>query len=299
MKVSYDLTIPRVVMQHLLTLHPHYASQYLAQVTPHDLPPPDPWNDLIPSLTDFLFRIARTKQPLAIWGDHDADGIVSTSLLNLSLRIIGVQPSVYIPNRLQHRHGLHQGVVEWLEQLRAKTLIVCDCASDDGELIQDIRRRGIKVIHIDHHASSVLPDVDWQLHTLALPERSAYYAMPSSGIAFFVARALSPDLAERWAALSSIGLIADVPQWEPYAWQLARLGLVAARHKMSSHIVTLSETMRVPIADIGSQIVGYYLAPCLNAAAKLGAHEVALDYFLAQTRDDIARLSGFNGATLF
>ena len=56
------------------------------------------------------------RQTILIYGDYDADGICSVSILFLYLKSRGIEPVVFIPNRHTDGYGLNNDTIEMLSE---------------------------------------------------------------------------------------------------------------------------------------------------------------------------------------
>ncbi|WP_125486960.1 DHH family phosphoesterase [Edaphobacter aggregans] len=74
-----------------------------------DLPSPFDIEEIKPAVTQILHAI-RSQRPIAIVGDSDCDGVLSTAILEATLRRLGAQPAVYLPHR-DEGYGLSNEVV--------------------------------------------------------------------------------------------------------------------------------------------------------------------------------------------
>ena len=65
-----------------------------------------------------LRQAIRSGEPIAVYGDFDADGVTSTALMVETLRALGADVRPYIPHRVDEGYGLN---AEAIEQLAAVT----------------------------------------------------------------------------------------------------------------------------------------------------------------------------------
>ena len=81
-----------------------------------------------------LGQAVRRGQPVAVYGDYDADGITATAVLHQLFTELGLTCCNYIPNRLKEGYGLKVG---GLQELAAKTKLVVtvDCGISDAEAV--------------------------------------------------------------------------------------------------------------------------------------------------------------------
>ncbi|MEM7759449.1 MAG: DHH family phosphoesterase, partial [Cyanobacteria bacterium P01_A01_bin.40] len=110
--------------------------------------------------TEMELALARLKQArekgekVTIWGDFDADGITSTSVLWDGLGQFfsqHLQLDYYIPNRLTESHGLNCPGIARLAAAGTKLIVTCDTGSTNLEEIADAAELGIDIIVTDHH----------------------------------------------------------------------------------------------------------------------------------------------------
>ena len=55
-----------------------------------------------------LRQAIRQGEPIAVYGDFDADGVTATALLVETLSALGAQAEPYIPHRVDEGYGLHK-----------------------------------------------------------------------------------------------------------------------------------------------------------------------------------------------
>src|SRR6186713_2868060 len=56
---------------------------------------------------EILHGAIRAGRRITVYGDYDADGMTSTSILLLCLRLLGARADFYIPNRIDEGYGLN------------------------------------------------------------------------------------------------------------------------------------------------------------------------------------------------
>lgn len=225
-------------------------------------------------------------EPIAIWGDYDADGMTAVAIWVLALRRLGVEPIRYVPSRLAEGYGLSFEGLHSLARRGVRLVVTCDCGVGNRVEVQAARDLGIDVVVTDHHIPPAeLPDAV----AVVDPHRSdCRYPNPDltgAGLAFRLATAL---LARRGvairdlAALAAIGTIADLAPMTGECRAIVRVGL--AELAVTSHpglrgLVQRSaeDPVRPTARDVGFGIV-----PRLNAAGRIAEAELALDLLVEQ-----------------
>src|ERR1700751_4738246 len=88
---------------------------------------------------------------VAVFGDHGVDGATSAALIARFLRHAGVEPEIYIPDRLFEGYGPNVEAVRALAQKGARLLITVDCGTTSPDALAEAQRLGLEAIVIDHH----------------------------------------------------------------------------------------------------------------------------------------------------
>jgi single-stranded-DNA-specific exonuclease len=225
-------------------------------------------------------------EPIAIWGDYDADGMTAVAVWVLALRRLGVEPIRYVPSRLAEGYGLSVEGLQSLARRGVRLVVTCDCGVGNRVEVQAARELGMDVVVTDHHTPPAeLPDavavVDPHRSDCAYPNPD----LTGAGLAFRLATAL---LARRGvatqdlAALAAIGTIADLAPMTGECRAIVRMGL--AELAVTSH-PGLRGLVARSSADPGhptARDVGFGIVPRLNAAGRIAEAELALDLLVEE-----------------
>ena len=188
------------------------------------------------------WAIARIQQArnsgekVAIWGDFDADGITSTSVLWDGLGEFFAQNdqlTYYIPNRLTESHGLNISGIDALAKSGVSLIITCDTGSTNIAEIEYATSLNIDTIITDHHT---LPDdrppATAIINPRYFPPNHQLFNLSGVAVAYKLIEALYdtlPDIPQRpltdLLELVAIGLIADLVQLTGDCRYLAQLGI--------------------------------------------------------------------------
>ncbi|MEJ1937771.1 DHH family phosphoesterase, partial [Nostoc sp. NIES-2111] len=153
---------------------------------------------------EMQLAVARLKQALqarekvAIWGDFDADGITSTSVLWDGLGQFFPQHQqldYYIPNRLKESHGLNESGIDNLASKGFTLIVTCDTGSTNIDEIIYAQKLGIDVIVTDHHTLPVeRPPVTAIINPRYLPNEHPLFHLSGVGVAYKLIEALYQTL---------------------------------------------------------------------------------------------------------
>ncbi len=256
----------------------------------------------LPGIQEAVGRVVRAiqeKESIVVFGDYDVDGISSTVLLMEFFAFLDVPAGHYIPQRLSEGYGLNSGAVRRLAAEGCRLIITVDNGSTAVEAVDTARSLGVDVVIIDHHLSGErLPAAVAIVNPWLPGSRYAFPYLAGVGVTFkFVwamcqhfsrARKVSPefrDFMTESLALVALGTIADVVPLRGENRVFARFGL---RGLETSRRPGLQALVRLalrgePERALTSEDIAFRVAPCLNAAGRLGDANSAVRLLL--TRD--------------
>jgi single-stranded-DNA-specific exonuclease len=84
-----------------------------------------------------LADAVRDGETIAIFGDYDVDGATSAALLTLLLRRLGVEPMIYIPDRLMEGYGPSGAALVELKKRGATLAVTVDCGAQAFEALDE------------------------------------------------------------------------------------------------------------------------------------------------------------------
>ncbi|MBW4559959.1 MAG: DHH family phosphoesterase [Mojavia pulchra JT2-VF2] len=183
-----------------------------------------------------LQQARNAGEKIAIWGDFDADGITSTSVLWDGLGQFFVQNAqliYYIPNRLTESHGLNLSGIDNLKKQGCTLIVTCDTGSTNIDEIIYAKQLGIDVIVTDHHTlPAERPPVTAIINPRNLPNEHPLFNLSGVAVAYKLVEALYltlPDVPQNPLAdlldLVAVGLIADLVELSGDCRYLAQLGI--------------------------------------------------------------------------
>jgi len=245
---------------------------------------------------ELIARKVREKKTIVIYGDYDVDGIAGTAILWHLLKLAGAQVSYYIPHRLEEGYGINAEALRHLKAQGADTLISVDCGITAIKEAKVAREIGLTLIITDHHAPGPeLPDADCIVH----PRVEPAYPNPDvcgAGVAFKLAWAVAKALCQTdrvnpqfrdflvdATGLAALGTIADVVPLTGENRVIARHGLVGMVHSKLPGLEALISAARIEDNKLDSDRVGFWLAPRLNAAGRMGHAHLAVELLTTAT----------------
>ena len=109
---------------------------------------------------------------ILVYGDYDADGMTSASIVKESLEQLGAECRVYLPNRFTDGYGPNASVYKYfIEQEGISLIVTVDNGVAGHGAIELAQSMGVDVIVTDHHSMpETLPDA----YAIVHPEPVSY-----------------------------------------------------------------------------------------------------------------------------
>jgi len=263
---------------------------------------PAPPTDL-PNVTraaERLERAIRQGETICVWGDFDADGQTSTTLLVSTLKDLAVgqgssQEAVvryHVPHRRRESHGVNLPVLKQFIAEGVNLVLTCDTGVTGHESIAYAQAQGVDVVVTDHHdLPPVLPEAYAVVNPKMLPDTHPLRELPGVGCAYKLVellydRAGRPEDAAQYLDLVAIGIVADVAVQTGDTRYLLQRGLEALRHTKRLGLQVMMETAGLDPDWLTEEHIGFVLAPRLNALGRLADATSAIEFL---TTDDLGR----------
>src|SRR6516162_3396382 len=267
---------------------------------------PDPL--VLTAMADAAARIADgvgRGESITIFGDYDVDGATSAALLARYLRQCGVNPIVYIPDRLFEGYGPNVEAVRTLAARGASLLVTVDCGTTSHEPLAQARKLGLDVIVIDHHqAGERLPTALAVVNPNRLDDLSALGHLAAVGLVFMTVVAVNRELRARgfWTPerpepdllgfldLVALGTVADVVPLKGLNRAFVAKGLLALRRRDNAGLTALMDVARLG-GPPEPWHLGFLLGPRINAGGRIGRATLGIDLLMQDDACECARLA--------
>lgn len=232
--------------------------------------------------------VAKNKK-IFIYGDYDADGIMSVSILVKMFSYINYPVSYHVPNRYLDGYGLTLKRSEEIVNDGYDLLITVDNGITAFEGIEYAKKHGLKVLIFDHHQPDInIPCADYILH----PSISNFGETATSAgfVTFMFALNYLKRFDQYLATLASISLVSDMMPLKSYNRDLLRLTIELYKKQSFYNIDLLKE--KEPFNEVS---IGMKIAPKINAIGRLIDDDIYLsrtvEFF---TSDDKELLLNYN-----
>ena len=244
------------------------------------------------------------KENILIYGDFDADGVTSTSLLVKTFGYLGANVDYYIPDRDAEGHGLNsKALVKLLSQKKPKLIITVDNGISSVEEVKFINSFGRDVIITDHHeAPEVIPPayaiinpkarnaLDEKLTPLQIDYLTS---LAGVGVAFKLAQAVL----EKYDKLSysyeilpfvCVGTIADLVPLIGENRYFVTKGLELIAKGKHYGLKRLLDTAGINLDNgLTSEQIAFTVAPRINASGRIESVDPAVKLLISENKQEI------------
>ena len=272
------------------------------------------WHDpmLMADMTPAVRRVLEAvehQESIAIYGDYDVDGVTSVTSLYLYLTGLGAKVTCYIPNRLGEGYGMSVAAVDQLAADGVSLIITVDTGITAHAEIAHAAALGVDTVVTDHHECHAdipvccavvnphRPDCPYPFKELAGVGVVFKFicACEATRLGLTASEALH-RMGDRLIDLVAIGTVADVmPLTDENRYIVAR-GLSMLDHTERPGLCALLDAIsgsgnsksassggKKPRRKVNSGLVGFGIAPRINAAGRIAHAMMAVDLLLADT----------------
>ncbi|MBS4208990.1 single-stranded-DNA-specific exonuclease RecJ [Bacillus sp. FJAT-50079] len=232
------------------------------------------------------------QEPILIFGDYDADGVTSTSVLMMVLKEMGANVRYYIPNRFTEGYGPNAPAFRMAAETGIKLIVTVDTGISALEEATLAKELGIDLIITDHHEpGEQLPDAFAIIHPKLPGSRYPFQELAGVGVAFKLAHALMGEVPTHLLDLVAIGTIADLVPLHGENRLITKIGLKQLAVTERPGIQAICQIAGAKIAEVNEETIGFMLAPRLNAAGRLEHAGPAVELLMTNDEDEALQLA--------
>src|SRR5579885_804909 len=280
------------------------ALSYLEPAVRHLLPDPNRLTDMEPA-AQRLARAIAAGERIAVFGDYDVDGATASALLCRYLRQCGLDPIVYIPDRIFEGYGPNVEAIRGFAETGATLLVTVDCGTTSTEAIAEARRSGLDTIVIDHHQADLeLPPALAVINPNRADDLSGLGHLAAVGLVFVTLVAVSRvlRLQEFWSAtrpqpdllamlhLVALGTVADMVPLKGLNRAFVAKGLLGLRRRTHPGLTALMDVARLS-GPPEPWHLGFLLGPRINAGGRIGRADLGVRLLLEEDPAECARIA--------
>lgn len=238
-------------------------------------------------------------EKICIYGDYDADGVTSTSLLYSYLRdSLGADVMFYIPTRTGEGYGMNKSAVDKIHSLGVTLIITVDNGISAREEIDYANSLGIDTVITDHHMpSGAIPKAVAVVNAHQKDDKSPFKDFSGVGVAFKLVMAIEGEYAdvdsllENFSDIATLGTIGDIVPLVGENRTLVKNGLRHIQNSDRIGINAMKQESGIAEKEINSSNVAFTLVPRINAGGRLGSSEKSVNLLLTEDEDEAVTIA--------
>ena len=264
---------------------------------------PEAFCDMVKSV-ERISKAIDNKENIVIYGDFDADGITSTSLLYKTLKHVGAEVNYYIPDREKDGHGLNTtAIINIMKDMKPKLIITVDCGISNIDEVKFLKSFKIDTIITDHHeAPDTLPEALAIINPKApnsidekMSSKQITYLsyLAGVGVAFKLAQALlnyynKLEFIKEILPFVAVGTVGDVVPLIGENRYFVTKGIELISSGKHYGLKRLLESSKFNSdGDITSETIAFGIVPRINASSRVDTTNPAVKLLISDNKQEI------------
>ncbi len=253
--------------------------------------------------TEIIKNAILEGKKIVVYGDYDADGIISTYILYSALLSCGAKVKYHIPDRIREGYGINSESIRELKTQGYETIITCDNGISAIEQISLAKELNMTVVITDHHDIPFLDKEDGKREFI-IPKADAiinpkqkecnypFKLLCGAGVAFKFVQVLYSKMGikteecYKFIEYAAIGTICDVVDLLGENRIIAKNGLIMLNKTENIGIKALIKETSLEGKKISSYHIGFVIGPCINATGRLDSATLALKLLLCCNEEE-------------
>ncbi|MCH4483224.1 single-stranded-DNA-specific exonuclease RecJ [Staphylococcus haemolyticus] len=247
----------------------------------------NPWllSDMEKAVTRINEAIDKNERIL-VYGDYDADGVTSTTILVNTLQTLGAEVGWYIPNRFSEGYGPNELAFRNAYDEGVSLIITVDNGIQGHKEIEMVQKLGVDVIVTDHHEiGRTLPEAYAIVHPMHPEYEYPFHFLCGAGVAYKLSQVLLENPPNYFVSLAAIGTIADLVSMTDENRSIVKQGLSFLNQNCPIQIKALLN--QAGYNDmINEETVGFIIGPRLNAVGRLEDASLAAELLMTEDEEE-------------
>lgn len=245
---------------------------------------------------DFLLSSIQQKRKICIYGDYDADGVTSISLLIEILSHLTDNLTYYIPSRFDEGYGLNKDAIDLIKRQGVDLILTVDCGSVSYEEVEYGKSIGIDFIVTDHHNINDKPANCILINPKQEDCSYPFKHLAGCGVAFKLAQGiqrkagLPKSILNGVLDLVAIATIGDIVPLIDENRTLTKYGMGVINSRKRPGLNRLIEEAGLTTDKIKSENIAYIIVPHLNAAGRLLDAKIGVELLTSKDEQKIAEI---------
>ncbi|SDI76297.1 single-stranded-DNA-specific exonuclease RecJ [Alteribacillus bidgolensis] len=236
---------------------------------------------------DRIRQAVQNEEKILVFGDYDADGVSSTTIMIMLLKELKANFGWYIPNRFTEGYGPNIPALKTASEEGASLVITVDTGIAAVSEIRAATEMGLEVIVTDHHEPP--PELP-EAYSIVNPKKPGcqypFKELAGAGIALKVAHAVLGYFPKHMLDIFTLGTISDLVPLLDENRAMVKTGLKELTFSQKPGIQALKSICGIDGEDIQEDHVGFAMGPRINAAGRMEAADPAVHLLTAQNLEE-------------
>ncbi|BAH06930.1 single-stranded-DNA-specific exonuclease RecJ [Clostridium kluyveri] len=258
--------------------------------------------------TDIIYKAIMDNKNIAIYGDYDVDGVMSTYILYCGLLKCGAKVKYHIPDRIEEGYGINIKSIEKLKEEGCEVIITCDNGISALAQVKRAKELGIAVVITDHHhiffeerengeKTYLIPEADAVIDPKQEDCSYPFKHLCGAGVAFKFIQVLykkfnfKKEQCYKFIQYAAIGTICDIVDLIDENRIIVKKGLDMINNTENLGLKALIEETSLKGKNITSYHIGFIIGPCINATGRLKSAVLALELLLCKDAEKAGKLA--------
>lgn len=258
--------------------------------------------------TDIILDAIDEGKKIIVYGDYDADGITSTTILYKALKRLDANVDYYIPDRESEGYGMSSDRIRTLKGNGTEVILTCDNGISAIEEIELAKSLNISVVVTDHHEQRFIENEDGTrkyikplADAIINPKQYdcdyPFSSLCGAGIALKFVQVLFDKLGreeqelQEFIEIAGIGTICDVVDLVDENRIIAKNGIKYINKTSNIGLQALIDVLGLKEKSIKSYHIGFMIGPCINATGRLDTANLSVELLLTNSHDKAYELA--------
>lgn len=228
----------------------------------------------------------QNQEKILVYGDYDADGVTSTTIMVKTLQQLGAIVGWYIPNRFTEGYGPSEPAFKNAYDEGVSLIITVDNGIQGHTEIEMVQNLGVDVIVTDHHEiGDTLPAAYAIVHPMHPDYDYPFISLCGAGVALKLAQSLLGDVPNIFWVYAMIGTIADLVSLTDENRFIVQHGLQLLNESPPVSIAAILNQAQFN-DTVTEETIGFIIGPRLNAVGRLDDAALAAELLMTDDAEE-------------
>lgn len=247
--------------------------------------------------SDMIINYARGGRRICVYGDYDADGVTSVTLMMTLLGELGADAWYYIPSRFEEGYGLNKKAIDKIAERGTELMITVDNGCVAFDEVEYIKEKGMEVIVTDHHNVEAQSPDCLMLDPKQPGDDYPFSFLCGCGVAFKLAQAITRKTGISKKKLNSlldivgIATVGDIVPLVDENRTLVKYGMDRIRRNERAGLSCLLDAAGIKPEAVGSYNIAFGIVPYINSCGRMKRADMGVELLTGTDTDKGAELA--------